>query len=219
MYGVEVQFVQSLQRAGGLPFLAPHSPLDTDPASVIESFHGLLLIGGEDLAAEVSGVPTGDVGANAYAERDRWEIRLLGAALQCGLPVLAICRGMQLLNVALGGTLHGDIAGAYPDHPPVPDDLDQAYAYRHRVAFESDTLVSRAYRGTCAKQTNSLHHQAIDRLGSGLIVSARSTDGIIEAVELPDATWCLGVQWHPELLPTDAREAGLFAEFIRACAR
>ncbi len=216
MFGVEVQYAQSLQRAGAQVYLTPQAPPGTDPAEIVRGFDGLLIIGGEDLAAEVSGASPEHIGEGASAERDRWEIALLRAALADDIPVLGICRGMQLLNVAFGGSLHGDIAGLSPQHPPVPADRDEALAFRHRVTFEPGSLVSRAY-GSAAKDVNSLHHQAVDRAGSGLEVSGRATDGTVEALELPAARWCLGVQWHPELLPDDPQELGLFTEFVHAC--
>jgi putative glutamine amidotransferase len=216
MFGVEVQYAQSLQRAGAHPYLTPQPLPSTDPAEITWGFDGLLLIGGEDLAAEVSGASPEHIGEGASAERDRWEIELLQEALSQEMPVLAICRGMQLLNVAFGGTLHGHIAGSSPQHPPVSADRDEALAFRHRVTFEPGSLASRVY-GTDAKEANSLHHQSVSRVGSGLKVSGRAADGCVEALEHPGARWCLGVQWHPELLPDDPREAGLFDEFAQAC--
>jgi putative glutamine amidotransferase len=217
MFGVEVQYAQSLQRAGAQVYLAPQPLPGTDPAQTLRGFDGLLIIGGEDLAAEVSGASPEHIGEGASGDRDRWEIALLRAALAGDLPVLGICRGMQLLNVAFGGTLHGDIAGLSPQHPHVPADRDAALAFRHRVTFEPGSLASRAY-GTGAKDVNSLHHQAVNRVGAGLKVTGRAADGGVEAMELPGAPWCLGVQWHPELLPDDLQELGLFTEFTQACA-
>lgn len=218
MFGVEVQYAQSLQRAGAQVYLTPQPEPGTDPAEVVRGFDGLLIIGGEDLAAEVSGARPQDIGEGASAARDRWEVALLKAALADDIPVLGICRGMQLLNAAFGGSLHGDIAGSSAQHPPVPADRDAALAFRHRVTFEPGSLVSRVY-GATAKDVNSLHHQAVDRVGAGLTVSGRSADGGVEALEVPGARWCLGVQWHPELLPEDPQELGLFTEFVLTCQK
>ena len=216
MYGVEVQYVHAVQRAGARVLLSPQADAGTDPREVLDGMDGLVLIGGEDLAAAVSGVDPCLVGANASGSRDLWEIALLQAALDADLPVLAICRGLQLLNAARGGTLHGDIAGTTPEHPPVPADTELALAHRHGVAFTPGSLVGTVYGS--GKGVNSLHHQAVDRLGDGLQVTARASDGCVEAVELAGARWCVGVQWHPELLPDDELEQGLFRTFVAECA-
>lgn len=216
MYGAEVQYVHGVQRAGARVLLCPEAAPGTDPGELLDGMDGLLLIGGEDLAAAVSGADPALVGAGASESRDRWEVALLTAALAADLPVLAVCRGLQLLNAALGGTLHGDIAGRSPEHPPVPADTEAALAYRHEVRLEAGSLVGDAY-GVPAKPVNSLHHQAVDVLGDGLRVVGRAADGCVEAVELPAARWCVGVQWHPELLPDDVLEQRLFAAFVAAC--
>lgn len=214
--GVEVQYVDAVQAAGGLPILAPQAS-GVDPRRLLAGVEGLLLIGGEDIAAELSGVDPSDVGTNVSADRDRWEISLIDAAIELGVPVLGICRGMQLLNIARGGTLHGDIAGSSSDHPAVPStDMHAALAHRHETRFEEGSLLAAAY-AMAAKPTNSLHHQAVDRVGEGLVVTARAKDGIVEGLELPGASWCVGVEWHPELVPEDPAEAGLFQAFVDHC--
>ena len=217
MYGAEVQYVQGVQDAGGRVLLAPEADPETDAFEILGGMDGLLLIGGEDLAAAVSGADPALVGANASESRDRWEIALLEAALARDLPVLAICRGLQLLNAARGGTLHGDIAGAAPEHPPVPAATEAALAYRHAVHIEPGTLTGDIY-GAGTREVSSLHPQAIARLGGGLKVVARAGDGCVEAVEVPAARWCVGVQWHRELLAADPLERGLFRAFVSACA-
>ncbi|WP_158607700.1 gamma-glutamyl-gamma-aminobutyrate hydrolase family protein [Flexivirga caeni] len=217
MYGAEVQYVHAVQRAGARVLLSPQASVGTDPREVIQGMTGLVLIGGEDLAAPVSGVCPHTVGENASESLDRWDIALLRAALSAELPVLAICRGLQLLNAACGGTLHGDIAGRSPEHPPVAADPELAETHRHGVTFTPGSLLATVY-GLSGKEVNSLHHQAIDRLGDGLDIAARASDGGIEAIELVDARWCVGVQWHPELLPEDDREQALFRSFVSACA-
>lgn len=215
--GVEIQYVEAVQAAGGLALLAPPSP-GADPRRLLAAVEGLMVIGGEDMAAEVSGVHPGDVGTNASADRDRWEISLIDAAVGLQIPVLGICRGMQLLNVARGGTMLGDIAGTSVDHPAVSaTDLHAALAFRHETRFEEGSLLAAAY-GMPSKPTNSLHHQAVDRVGQGLVVTARANDGVVEGLELAGAPWCVGVEWHPELTPDDPAEAGLFSAFVDHCA-
>lgn len=215
MYGAEAQYVHAVQRAGAQVFLAPEPTPGTDPTDTILGFDGLLLIGGEDLSAEVSSVDPDDVGANASADRDRWEMSLIGAALDRDLAVFAVCRGMQLLNVALGGTLHGDIADSSVEHPSVPLELADALAFRHEIEVLPESILARNY-GRASTQVNSLHHQALDRVAAPLAVIARAKDGVVEAVELPGAHWCLGVQWHPELMPQDPPEQRLFTAFVDA---
>lgn len=215
MVGVEVQYVQAVQRAGGDVLLAPPPRPGADEDAVLAVSDGLLLIGGEDLAAEVSGAHPATIGENASAERDRVEIALLRAVIDMDLPVLAICRGLQLLNVAYGGTLHGDIAGCSIQHPAVPSDLDEALAFRHPIAVEQGTLTEQVL-GVQEVAVNSLHHQAIDRVGDGLTVTGRAPDGHVEAVELAEARWCIGVQWHPELMPDDPASVRLLREFAAA---
>lgn len=214
MVGTEQFYVTALQNAGISPLLSPIGPTES-AGSLLDVVRGLVVIGGEDLSAEISGADPSTIGANASVERDRWEMALLAAALERDLPVLAICRGMQLLNALHGGTLDGDIAGCSDLHPLVPPHIDDALDYRHDVDLSPGSLLSRIY-GTERRSVNSLHHQAIDTVGSGLTVTARAADGMIEAVESDIATWCAAMQWHPELL-MDGGEKSLFAEFAQRC--
>ena len=216
MVGTEAFYVSALQDAGMSPLLTPMNPVDSAD-TVLDVARGLVVIGGEDLAAEVSGAKVSTVGANVSLERDRWELALLAAALDRDLPVLAICRGMQLLNVLCGGTLHGDIAGSSNLHPVVPAHIDEALAYRHDVTLSPGSLLARLY-GTEHRSVNSLHHQAIATVGAGLTVTGRADDGTVEAIESATATWCAAMQWHPEML-MDAAEKSLFAQFAEKCSR
>lgn len=227
MYGAEVQYVHALQLAGAAVFLAPQATRPGGPLGstaqgaaaqdTAAGFDGLVLIGGEDLAAGISGADPDLIGENSCESRDRWDISLLRAALRADLPVLAICRGLQLLNAAFGGTLHGDIAGSGPDHPPVPDDRTSALEFRHRVSIDPTSLLGPVL-GPRA-QVNSLHHQSIATLGDGLAVTARADDGGIEAVEYPAVRWCVGVQWHPELMPGEPGPQRLFDAFVAAASQ
>lgn len=161
---------------------------------------GLLLTGGPDISAEFLGQPVPDPSIIEEPEpaRDRWEFAALQIALERTLPILAICKGVQLLNVGLGGTLHLDIPGH--NAPELRDGNLQTLRYADTAAAPRFDTV------------NSSHHQALDKLGEGLEVEARSpADDIIEQVRLRDYPYCLGVQFHPE---RHARYAPLFQEFF-----
>ncbi|MEV8407401.1 gamma-glutamyl-gamma-aminobutyrate hydrolase family protein [Streptomyces niveus] len=177
-----------VQRAGGVAVLLPPDEWAT-AASVVARLDGLVIAGGPDVEPVRYGAEPDPRTGPPARERDEWELALIEAALASGTPLLAICRGMQLLNVALGGSLiqhlEGHTAakvGAFGEHAvkPVP-----GTRYEAAVPEESDVPTS--------------HHQAVDRLGEGLMVSAYAGDGTVEAVELVDGRWALGVQWHPEM--------------------
>ena len=178
--------------AGGLPV---HLPMEADPLDFTDHLHGVLLTGGADIEPSHYGhVPDG----NGFyeSERDAFELRLLDGAVEQELPVLGICRGLQLVNIHAGGTLHQHL----PDHAR----YDLAPHTRiHEVHFEPETRLSLLYgrspNADEAIKVNSLHHQTVNRLGDGLKVGARSEDGVVEGVEKPGAD-LLAVQWHPEML-------------------
>ncbi|MGX1473280.1 UNVERIFIED_CONTAM: putative glutamine amidotransferase [Streptomyces canus] len=181
-----------VQRAGGLAaMLPPDAP--EHAAATVARLDGLVVAGGPDVEpVHYGAAPDPRTGPPARA-RDTWELALIEAALAAGVPLLGICRGMQLLNVALGGTLvqhidgHAEVPGVFGRHPvkPVPGTL---------------------YGDLAPEETSvpTYHHQAVDRLGEGLLASAYAPDGTVEAVELPGPPWVLGVQWHPEM-GTDLR--------------
>ncbi|MCT4356690.1 gamma-glutamyl-gamma-aminobutyrate hydrolase family protein [Streptomyces sp. Je 1-79] len=181
------QYPRLVQASGGLAsMLPPDAP--SAAASVVARLDGLVIAGGADVEPVRYGAePDPRTGPPARA-RDAWELALIEAALASATPVLGICRGMQLLNVALGGTLvqhldgHVEAVGVIGRHTvkPVP-------GTRYASLVQEQTSVP------------TYHHQSVDRLGEGLTPSAYAEDGTIEAVELPDPLWALGVQWHPEM--------------------
>jgi len=176
-----------VQGAGGLALMLPPD----DPAYAAEALarlDGLVVAGGPDVEPARYGAEREPRTGPPARERDSWELALIEAALASGTPLLGICRGMQLLNVALGGTLiqhiegHTKDTGVFGSHTvtPVP-------GTRYASAVPEETAVP------------TYHHQAVDRLGTGLVPSAHAADGTVEAVELPGPAWVLGVQWHPEM--------------------
>ena len=192
---VDLHFTEygiAVAAAGGLPVQLTR---DADVADLVARLDGLVLTGGADVdPACYDDTPAPELGP-LEPERDRWELDLLRVALERGVPVLAVCRGAQLANVLLGGTLHQHVGSDDGDGHPRFDDPRTLRC--HTVALTAGTLGERVYGPAVA--VNSLHHQTLDRIGDGLVVSGRSPDGTAEVVEMPGAAF-LGVQWHPEAL-------------------
>jgi len=209
-------YEEAVRRAGGEPRVLD---LATDsPADVIRSVGGLLLSGGGDVLPSIYGAAAHPTFDAAEAGRDTYELELVRRALEADLPVFAICRGMQVLNVARGGTLVQDIPDELQttiDHavriPPV--------AIAHEVWMTPDSLLERLMRTLEHGEdcpVNSRHHQAVKDLGEGLIATATAPDGVIEAIEDPSKRFCLGVQWHPENFYRTGEFRPLFEGFITA---
>jgi putative glutamine amidotransferase len=202
----------TVQAAGGLGLLLPPDDVAAEqPAEVLDLLDGLMLAGGSDVDPASYGARPHPETRGSWPERDRFELALAHAALERDMPVLGICRGMQLLNVACGGTLNQHLVGddGVPSHRRVIGTFDGT---EHEIDFEPGSLVERAL-GEPVHEARCHHHQAIDRLGEGLVVSGRARDGVAEAIELADGGgWALGVQWHPET--GDKRE--LFEAFVAA---
>ena len=208
-------YVRSLEKAGGLPvLLAPGGP--DDAAEVVGHLDALVLSGGGDVDPALYGEERRAALMRVWPERDAFELALCREALRRDLPLLAICRGLQVLNVATGGTLVQDIPSEWPgavDHYP---DIGRR-ALAHDVSIRPGTRLRRIL-GSDTVAVNSFHHQAVKRLGKGLAVSAVSSrDGIVEGIEAPARRFAVGVQWHPEIFwarPPDFR--ALFEAVVEA---
>jgi putative glutamine amidotransferase len=191
-------YVEAVQRAGGIGLLLPVDPHVTeDPDEVLELIDGLVLAGGADIDPGSYGQVAHAETVDTVPERDAFELALTRAAIERDMPVLGICRGMQLINVACGGTLQQHLPERFGhgEHRRVIGSFDGS---DHDVVLVEGSLALRA-AGEPAHATKSHHHQGVDRLGEGLVVSGRSTlDELPEAIELPDRRFVLGVQWHPE---------------------
>jgi putative glutamine amidotransferase len=195
------------------------------PAAIADEVDGLLFTGGEDMAPARYGESPHASVVDVDPARDAFEIALLAEARRRNLPILAICRGIQVLNVACGGTLVQDIPtfvpGALEHKLSVPP--HKPYDLAHEVWLDKDTLLARLMRERLSDadscETNSRHHQAIKQVAPGFQVSATAPDGVIEAIEDPAARFCLGVQWHPENFWRTGEFRPLFEGFVEASQR
>lgn len=203
-------FVEAVQRAGGVALLLPPdaSFADGAAADVLAASDGLLLTGGPDVDASLYGAQTALEHEGSRIERDRSELALINAAIESDLPLLAVCRGMQLLNVARGGTLIQDL----PEyHRPNPGSFEGS---EHDVRLADGSLAA-AVAGELVHSAMQHHHQGVDRIGDGLTVTGWAVDDDFpEAIEMKERRFVLGVQWHPE---ADAKSP-VIGSFVRTCA-
>lgn len=214
-YGVPENYVDALRRAGGLASLILPGD-DRTPAELLDGFDGLLLVGGGDVAPARYGQEPGETIYGVEPDRDAFEIDLLLEADRRSMPTLCICRGMQVLNVAFGGTLiqHLPDDDRFMAHG-TPSGADEL---RHDVKLGADTRIAGAARSDVLS-CSSHHHQGVDRLGDGLVASGWSEDGLVEAIERADG-WMIGPQWHPEdTAHRDPAQQALFDELVRRSAR
>jgi putative glutamine amidotransferase len=192
------------------------------PRAVLSEVDGVLLTGGGDVDPVFYGEDRHPLTHDAEPGRDEFEIDLARRAMTGDVPLLAICRGAQVLNVAAGGTLVQDIPSALASDLPhavnEPKNLEC-----HDIAIVAGTKLSSVLGGNagaaCSCRVNSRHHQSVGRTGKDLVVSARAADGIVEAIEKPDAAFCIGVQWHPENFWESGEFRPLFAAFVEAARR
>lgn len=210
--GVPRTYIEALRRAGAREaILYPEGPV---PEETLEQADGLLLIGGGDVDPDRYGGEPHDATYGVHEGRDELEIGLAHRALARGLPLLAICRGMQVVNVALGGTLEPHL----PDNDGLIEHGSRHDHVLHDVRLEPGTRVAAAM-GTEVAACASTHHQAVQTLGDGLVPTGWSEDGLIEAVEHGDG-WLIAVQWHPERTAAeDPAQQGLFDELVRRSAQ
>jgi len=185
-------YALAVQREGAIALmLSPDDAVADDPDQLLDMLDGLILAGGSDLDPATYGAEPHPETSGTNEQRDRFEASLARAALERDMPVLGICRGMQMLNVACGGTIdqHIDQLGTHRHTRGVFSD--------HDVELDEGTLAARA-AGAERVAVRSHHHQGLDRVGDGIRVTGRADDGMVEAIEIPDRQFALGVLWHPE---------------------
>jgi putative glutamine amidotransferase len=217
--GVNAAYIRALLSAGGIPLVLPPLMDTSMAARAVEGLDGLILTGGEDMDPSLYGAQPSPRLNPPSRERDLFELALFAAARHRGLPVLGICRGIQVINVALGGTLYQDLPSERPtlvDHQP--EGGRDRRCHRLRIQPGSRTALA---LGTTSISVNSAHHQAIKDLASGLVATAWTDDDLIEAAETrPGSPWVLAVQWHPEAMcsQNDEPDRGLFTALVREAA-
>jgi putative glutamine amidotransferase len=217
VHGQFQTYTDAIVRVGGAPFIMP---LVADKAvlrRLYEQSDGLLLSGGHDISQNAPKRSKSSKRFNVSPRRDKQEIQLLKWALADDKPVLGICRGLQLINVTLGGSLHHDIntnlSAAHNHEASI--DLKDFHHLAHRLIIKPDSQLAAILR-TKQIATNTLHHQSIQKLGDGLIATAQAEDGLIEAIEMPGRRFVIGVQSHPEALEakTEPQWRKLFEAFV-----
>ncbi len=209
------EYVDAVRRAGGIPVLL--APGEAHLDQLLEQCDGIILSGGGDVDPSLYGGTAHEKIYSTDLERDQYEIDLTRLTLECEMPVFAICRGLQVLNVALGGSLIAhipDVVGTDVSHQMPP-----LYPAKHSVSINESTGLADTMQASHVTIA-SWHHQAIDRLADGLEVIAHASDGIIEACDLPDyPSWLMAVQWHPEMTaaedPTQQRIFDAMIQYIQ----
>jgi putative glutamine amidotransferase len=207
-------YTEALRRAGAVPVVIPPQP--ENAAQIVEELDGLLLAGGDDCDPRAYGEQPHPTVEPMDALRQSNELALARAARERGIPTLGICLGVQVMNVAAGGTLIQDIASEVKteiDHASEPSDRNH-----HDVLLEKGTRLA-AILGNQELNVNSSHHQAIRNVGEGLRVTAHAPDGVIEGLEDPSHPFYVGVQWHPEDMSSERSAAALFGAFVDAARK
>ena len=211
LYTLSEHYVEALRRAGAVPLMLAH-PDPEDCEAILDAVDGLLLTGGGDIDPRSYGRANEGLSRDIAPNADAAELALISGASRRRLPTLGICRGMQVINVALGGTMTQHITTPSGPHRPEPTDFDEVKRHGHEVSIEADSRLAALY-GTTRRGVNSYHHQAVEDVAPGLRVVARADDGVIEGLEHEGSWDCLGVQWHPEKTLDDTDDV-LFASFV-----
>ncbi|RWB81194.1 gamma-glutamyl-gamma-aminobutyrate hydrolase family protein [Mesorhizobium sp.] len=213
-----VHYVSAIEKAGAVPIILPYLKED-DVSALLDLVSGLVLTGGGDFPTELYGAPPHPAVQRMIPERDDFEFALARSAFDRPMPVLGICRGMQMLNVVGGGTIY----------PHTLDELQNVIDHRdgtpldktvHEVQLERDTQLWRLCGAQSSSfRVNSYHHQAVKQLAPEFVVSARADDGVVEAIEAPGRPFMVGVQWHPEwMYDSEPACRNLIDNFARACS-
>ncbi|HJS71444.1 MAG TPA: gamma-glutamyl-gamma-aminobutyrate hydrolase family protein [Acidimicrobiia bacterium] len=210
---LSTHYTDSVAGAGMTPLLIPAALDPSEAGPIVGMVDGVLMSGGDDVDPDTYGAENTH-SIKTSTDVDQFEIAVALAARDQGKPVLAICRGLQLLNVALGGTLRQEVTSEGGVHDLISRDHEAMGSRRHVVRFEEGSVFAGLY-GSAEAKVNTLHHQGIDVLAPDLVAEGRTDDGLIEAVRYDGDWWALGVQWHPERMDGEhQRIFGVFAEVL-----
>lgn len=219
LYIMNQTYVRTLENLGALPVMIPLQMTEETLRGIFDRLDGLLLPGGEDIDPANYGDERHPQLGSTDVERDRTEMLLAQWAFEEGMPLLGVCRGVQVMNVVCGGTLWQDLTAQTPEHfkhdyfPPTYE----RFRISHQINVAPESHLASAVGSV--QEVNSMHHQGIRKVGAGLRVVGTAADGLPEALEVPELPFSVGVQWHPEeLAKTDELSAGLFLNFVRAAA-
>ncbi|HJQ78092.1 MAG TPA: gamma-glutamyl-gamma-aminobutyrate hydrolase family protein [Acidimicrobiia bacterium] len=215
LHTLSARYMSSLAAAGITPVIFPAGLDPSEADQLVAKVDGVILSGGDDVDPAIYGAENND-SVRTDPDVDRFEIALVASARERAKPLLAICRGIQLLNVALGGTLRQEVTSEGGVHELISDDNEEMSSRRHVVRFEEGSLLAEIYGASEAK-VNTLHHQGVGELSPELVVEGRTDDGLIEAARWPGDWWAVAVQWHPERL--DGEHHLLFSAFREAIER
>lgn len=214
VFSLPAGYVDRIREAEGVPVILPAG--EDDPEILLDHIDGLLLSGGGDVAPSAYGGEMHETVYSVCEERDHFEFALLRAALRRATPIFCICRGMQVLNVVCGGTLHVHVPERLGED--VPHRIPPRLTCRHPVRIAKESRLF-SIMGVEELSVCSWHHQGIDEMGQGLRPVAWAPDGLVEAVEHIAHPWCIGVQWHPEMDGGDRAQRALFVAFVQQAAR
>lgn len=217
LYTLGSEYPQAVLDAGGLPLLLPHHHPE-DAARVLDGFDGLVLVGGDDIHPNRYGRDDLGLSKGVRDSADDSDLAFAAAAMELGIPLFAICRGYQALNVAMGGTLHQDSTTDDGLHRPISDVPHEVMSERHPIEVVPGSRLAEAY-GKREHVVNSIHHQSIEEIAPGFRAVAWAPDGTIEAIEPEDeSARVLAVQWHPEKITAEGDDV-LFRYFVEVLVR
>jgi putative glutamine amidotransferase len=215
---LNLAYAEAVEEAGGKAIYLPTLLSPSKLQEIVSLTNGLVFTGGADIHPSYYGEEVSAPISLSPDQRTDFELKLFQAALKTGKSILAICHGMQIMNVSCGGSLYQDIATQLPGSIPHRGEEGQIPA-RHRVRVEPETRLASLLGSLAEFEITSTHHQAVKELGNGLKVNARSPDGLVEGIELPSSPRVIGIQWHPEKERASETSKRLFRGFIAlACS-